>query len=251
MAEILITGSRGFIGTAVRNVINYPYDEIDLKLGTDHRDVKGRVGTLLFLSSWVKPNESVVLPTKYLENNLTALSQLIINNSFDKIIFPSSHTVYDKDGNLEPVSVYGLTKLAGEKLIRMYCKNCWILRLGNPYGENDTRSMFYDLAKCKLEKKKFPIYSNDVSRDYFPVTHIANIINNIFDGKIQSGIHNVGTGKMTIVSHFIKKICEKYEIEYEVVDSQEWVADSYIPTTNLLKTEVEDLEEEWRKYYLK
>ena len=150
MKEILITGSRGFIGTAIRKEIKIEYREVDLTLGMDHKDIIGRKGILVFLSSWVQPSESVVHPVKYLENNLTALSKIIMNNEFDGIIFPSSHAVYDKEGNLEPASVYGLTKLAGEKLIKIYYKNYWILRLGNPYGYGDNRSMFYHLAQCKL-----------------------------------------------------------------------------------------------------
>lgn len=252
MGSILITGSRGFIGTAIRKVIRYPYDEVDFVLGTDHKDIKDRTGTLIFLSSWVKPSESVIRPTKYLENNLVALSMIIENNSFDGIIFPSSHAVYDREGNLEPASVYGLTKLAGEKLIKMYCKNHWILRLGNPYGDNDNRSMFYELAQCKLQNKKIPIYSmNGVMRDYFYVDFVADIVNSILEGRIHPGIYNVGTGHGTVVSEFMKEVCERHGIQHEFVESQAGVPDGFVPLTRLLRAERRDLEQDWQTYYLK
>lgn len=249
MEDILITGSRGFVGSALRKVIKFPYDEIDLKLGTNHCDVKGGGGTLIFLSAWVEQNESLKCPTKYFENNLTSLSMIIENNSFSKIIFPSSSTVYDKDGNLEPISPYGLTKLASEKLIKMYFSQYWILRLMNPYGENDDRSVFHKLAECKKKKEKFPIFTkNGIMRDYFHVGHVANVINEILEGKIPSGIYNVGTGKGTTISSFMVGICEKHHIEYEFVESPGGLLEGFIPSDNLLRAEERDLEKEWEKY---
>ena len=98
MVKILITGSRGCVGSAVRKMMKYPYDEVDFVLGTDHKDVSGRTGTLIYLSSWSEQDESLRCPAKYIENNLTALSLLLTNNNFDRVIFPSSNSVYDGDG---------------------------------------------------------------------------------------------------------------------------------------------------------
>jgi nucleoside-diphosphate-sugar epimerase len=249
MNDILITGSRGFIGNIVRKTLTRPYDEVDLKLGTDHRDIVGRSGTLIYLSSWVHIDESVKLPVKYLENNLTALAQILTNNSFDKVIFPSSSTVYDGDGNLEPISVYGLTKLAGEKLVKMYCKKCWILRLATPYGPGDERSIFALLARSKEKKETFIIYNGfPIRRDYFHVAHVSWLINMILDGEVEPDIYNVGTGVATDVPRLMTDLCEKYDIDHKFVKAPEGTPPGYIPTTNLLRAPVLNLESEWQKY---
>jgi UDP-glucose 4-epimerase len=250
MNDILITGSRGFIGTAIRNAIKHPFDEVDLKDGKNHRYVSGRKGMLIHLSAWVQQNESFKNPAKYIENNLRDLALLIENNDFDCIIFPSTSCVYDRHGNLEPVSPYGLSKLAAEKLIRIYIKQHWILRFMNPYGEHDDRSIFYLLSQCKKQNKTFQIFtSQKVVRDYFPVTHIAEVVNQILEGGIPCGTYNVGSGIATEVAPLMERICQKHHIEYEHVESPNGLLDGFIPTDNFLKSEPQDLEQEWEKYY--
>jgi nucleoside-diphosphate-sugar epimerase len=251
MNEILITGSRGFIGTAIRNALKHPYDEVDLKIGSHHSCISGKKGTLIHLSAWVQQNESFKYPVKYIENNLRDLAFLIEKNSFDQIIFPSTSCVYDRYGNLEPVSPYGLSKLAAEKLIRIYFKQAWILRFMNPYGEHDDRSIFYLLSQCKKHNRTFQIFtSQKVVRDYFYVGHIASIINEILDGNLKCGTYNVGSGIGTEVAPLMGSICDQHGINYEHVESPEGLLDGYIPTENIIKAEYKDLIQEWERYYL-
>lgn len=246
---ITITGSRGFIGTAVRKDIKYPYSEVDYLIGKDHKDVIGRKGTLIFLSSWVDQGESLVNPAKYIQNNLTYLAMILVNNAWDQVIFPSSCMVYDKDGNLEPSSVYGFTKLAGEKLIKIYCKNYWILRIGNPYGPNDHRSVFCELARCKMTGDTFTIYNGRVIRDYFPVSHIADIVNNILDGFVTPGIYNVGSGNHVITSEYLKDFCRNHYIKHVVIDGTGMLASGYAAKEKLLSCEQKSItDEEWNLY---
>jgi nucleoside-diphosphate-sugar epimerase len=247
--NVVITGSRGFIGTTIRNNLEDAYEEFDLKLGSDHRDLVDRHGTLIYLSSWVKQNESIHRPVKYLENNLTALAQILTSNYFDRVIFPSSATVYDDEGNLEPNSVYGLTKLAGEKLIKMYCKEYWILRFANPVGAGDKRSIFWDLADSKINNKIFTIYNGrPIIRDYFHVSHISLVVNEILKGWWKPGIYNVGTGIATSCPEFLTSMCMKHDINYKLVEAPEDLLAGYVPTTNLLTAPKIDLEEVWLTY---
>lgn len=252
MSKILITGSRGFIGTAIRKTIKHPYEEADLKVSKSHhhKNIKGEKGTLIHLSAWVQQNESMKSPAKYIENNLLDLATIIENNSFDRIIFPSTSCVYDRFGKLEPVSPYGVSKLAAEKLVRIYFKRHWILRFMNPYGENDKRTIFYLLAECMRKNETFKIFtSSHVVRDYFPVTHISKVINDILDGSLMCGTYNVGSGVRTDVAEFMTYICNKYGIKYEYVESPNGLLDGYIPS-EMIACDPVDMEDEWVKYYL-
>jgi len=157
--------------------------------------------------------------------------------------------VYDKDGNLEPDSVYGVTKLAGEKLIKIYCKNYWILRIANPYGLNDRNSVFYKLAQCKLNDKVFTIYrGNGIRKDFFPVEHIAMIVNKIINNEIPSGIYNVGSGKGAIVTDLLQSLCAEHDIKHEYIDTPDGLSAGYIPFENLLASEPREIQKEWVNY---
>jgi nucleoside-diphosphate-sugar epimerase len=246
---ITLTGSSGFIGTAVRKDIKYPYNEVDCLIGKDHKDIVGKKGTLIFLSAWVDQGESFVNPVKYIQNNLTYFSMVLINNDFDEVIFSSSCMVYDKDGNLEPSSVYGLTKLAGEKLIKIYCDKYWILRIGNPYGPNDRRSVFCELARCKRTGDTFVIYGGKAIRDFFPVGHVADVINRILDGDIPPGIYNVCSGNPVVTSEYLKAFCETHNIRYTLMDGTGLLAPGYATKENVIACNQKEItEEEWKLY---
>lgn len=251
MNGILITGSRGCIGTALRKMLTIPYDEVDLSIGINHKDVINRTGTLIYLSSWSDQNESRNNPVKYLDNNLTGLAELLRNNFFDRVIFPSSNAVYGNGGLLEPDTVYGVTKLAGEHLVRVYCKNYWVLRLANVFGTNDYRSVFYHLANCKRTGTPFTIYrSLGMVRDYVSVDFVVDTICRILKGEVPVGIHNVGTGCGLDISTILEKICKEYKISYTFVDLPEGITNGHIPTDNLILGEQRDLVEEWGALYL-
>ncbi len=222
---------------------------MDFLLGKDHKDVIGRKGTLIFLSSFVDQGESMVNPAKYIQNNITYLAMVLTNNAFDEVIFPSSCMVYDKDGNLEPTSVYGFTKLAGEKLIKIYCKKYWLLRIGNPYGPNDHRSVFCELARCKTTGDTFVIYGGKVIRDYFPVKHIAIVINRILDGNILPGIYNVGSGNPVVTSEYLKTFCDTHDIKYKMIDGTGLLASGYASKEEMMVCGQKEItEEEWQLY---
>ncbi len=248
---ITITGSRGFIGTAIRETIKYPYVEVDYKIGKDHKDVIGRKGTLIFLSAWINQEESQINPAKYIQNNLTYLAMVLTNNDFDGVIFPSSCMVYDRDGNLEPRTIYGLTKLAGEKLVKIYARKYWILRIGNPYGPNDHRSVFCELARCKMTGDTFVIYGARIIRDYFPVAHIASTVNRILDGEVRPGIYNIGSGNPVVSSEYLKRFCIEHDIAHKFIDGTGLLASGYAAKENLLLCDQKEItEKEWNFCYL-
>lgn len=245
---ITLTGSRGFIGTHLRGFLSGSYEEFDLAIGKNHRDIVGRSGTLIHLSGWRKEDESYWHPEKYIDNNVRDLATLLTQNNFSRIIFPSSIAVYDERGELEPSSIYGLTKLMGEKLIKLYCPSYWILRIAHPYGRHDKMSVFYKLAQCKLTGEPFRLYSSFILRDYFPVTHIVSVIGDILNGRYPPSIYNVGSGREVYVFDFLKKLCDKHKIKYITVTSPIGTTPGFIPKENIIKCDQGDLEAAWLKY---
>ncbi len=98
-------------------------------------------------------------------NVLEAMRQ----NGVDKIIFPSSSTVYgdtppiaisETFGPTLPISLYGAGKLASESLISAYCHlfsmQAWIFRFGNVLGARMGHGVIFDFIH-KLRKNPYEL----------------------------------------------------------------------------------------------
>jgi len=246
--NITITGSRGFIGSNIVGFLQKPYREIDHTLGTDCRELFGQTGTLIHLAASISEGESYMNPRKYINNNIGSLAKILSDNKFDNVIFASSSAVYDINGRLEPRSIYGVTKLAGEHIIKNYAPNYWILRITNPFGPNDKKSVFAKLAECKKLNRIFTIYNNtSIEKDFFHVWHIGVVIESILDGTQPCGTHNVGSGVATNVYSLLTKLCDENEIRYTYIDQPDGLSSGYIPKDGLLSNK-EDIEKEWKNY---
>jgi nucleoside-diphosphate-sugar epimerase len=251
IGQLTITGSRGFIGTAITKIIDREYYEIDHSLGTDHKILREEKGILIHLSASVFESESYFKPVNYIQNNITDLANMLIKNKFNKVIFASSTAVYDQDGNINPSSIYGITKFAGEQIIKLYARNFWNLRITNPFGPNDKKSVFAKLAQCKKDGEVFHIYENkEATRDFFHVDHIADIVKDILAGNISPGTYNVGSGVATNVYKLLTKICRDHNIKHNFVGEPRGMSPGYIPNTNLLTKKDKRVENEWENYLL-
>ena len=191
-------------------------------------------------------------PDLYWKNNLNSTENILkVMDEIDanKLIFSSSASVYgtfnkqpvNEESLLEPVSVYGKTKLACENLIKDKCSNSHvdavIFRYFNLSGSHKER-LFFNTAKtseslmskiievAKGDHSEIIIYGKDhqtkdgtASRDYI---HIDDLISAHFSIiKIFNKIHgadvfNLGTGKETTVLELIEtfKDVNKIPIKY-------------------------------------
>jgi len=161
------------------------------------------------------PKTSFDDPVKDIFDNLPAfvhLLQIASELNIEKIVMVSSGgTVYGEpielpiceDHPTNPISPYGITKLATEKYAFMYNKLKGLpvvcVRPGNAYGEGQrpfTGQGFIAnvIASIMLEKQISILGENGTIRDYIHVSDMANgIIAALMYGKPNS-CYNVGTG---------------------------------------------------------
>jgi FlaA1/EpsC-like NDP-sugar epimerase len=105
----------------------------------------------------------------FIENNITKLEKLIkeANKYNVDIVFTST------DKAVEPISVYGATKMIGEALIRNY-ENGYVVRMGNILSS--TGSVIPVWENCIKEAKPIPITDERMTRyvieDYAAVDQI-------------------------------------------------------------------------------
>jgi len=170
---------------------------------------------------------SAITTNIYGTYNIIELARM---HDVDKVILASSAAVYGDTTKtpikethpLRPTNLYGVTKLAAEKLINAYYKNYGlstiILRIGNVYGVGlytYWENVIPKFVKQALTGQPLTIYGDGCqSRDFVHVWDVAQAIELALEaGKNVAGeVFNVGTGKpisVNFVADIISKIVKE------------------------------------------
>ena len=151
-----------------------------------------------------------------------------------KIIYASSMAVYADSENpepvaedyiLDPISPYGISKLAAEKYLLLLAKemgiSCTVLRYFNTYGIGQQYSPYVGVMTIfinrLLEGSSIQIFGDgEQRRDFIHVSDVvqANIL--AMEKDDQGHIFNIGTGIATSVNELADMVCEKIDPAAEI-----------------------------------
>jgi len=170
-------------------------------------------------------------PKSQFENNIRLTFQLldgIKENPPEKFVFTSSSTVYGEAkiiptsetySPLEPISIYGASKLSCESLICSYSHtygfNSLVFRLANIIGPYSTHGVIFDFFnKLKLDKKSLEILGDGKQeKSYVYVDDCVSAINfcikttqNPFE------IVNIRSNDATTVKTIAEKMAKKLRV---------------------------------------
>jgi UDP-glucose 4-epimerase len=267
----LVTGGAGFIGSHLvdallaeghraivldnfvsghRSNLSTAGDRLTVVDG-DVREIRrvaeaiGEVDGVVHLAALISGYDSLAAPDEYLRVNVDGLLRVIefaAERKAPRIVFASSSTVY---GNREgialaettpplPLTVYALTKLAGEHLLRLYgamrgFSHC-SLRLFNVYGPRQATDHPYANVTCKFSHAAanglpVKLYGDgEQSRDFVYVADVVRAFMAVLDGAEQE-IYNVGTGNTARINDLIAVLGEIVGSELEVESCPPWPND--------------------------
>lgn len=191
---------------------------------------KDKIDIVFHLAALVSIRSSIKSFYKDVENNLIGtvnLLQAMQSSKVKKIVFASSMAVYADSPNpapinesyrTEPISPYGISKLASEKYIINICNNIGvkpiILRYFNTYGTRQTLTPYVGVITIfinRLLRKKPPVIFGDGKqiRDFVSVEDIVNANIKAMYSEISGEIFNIGSGKGTSVNEIAELLCGK------------------------------------------
>lgn len=262
MKKYLVTGAAGFIGSAIaRKLISQGHEVwvIDnLRTGfkknvpsgatfieggcEDPKTIERLKGenfdAILHMAAQSSGEISFSDPVYDLRTNTESTLRLIefgLKNNCPRFIYASSMSVYgpvpDKpiaeDFVPQPLSFYGVGKLASEHYLRIYqAKGLQpsALRFFNVYGPNQNMSNLKQgmvsiyLAQLLKDDKIIVKGTNDRYRDFIFVDDVVNLtIQIIDDEKSFGGVYNLGTGVRTTVQELLDKLVKISGITKEIV----------------------------------
>lgn len=217
--KILITGDKGFIGTQISQFL---YDKKTGFTGIDKGDriPEDRFDIILHFGARTLIRNSLERPYEYFTDNEDFTMQILEKCRHDDsaIVFPTSGSVS------LPTNPYSLSKKNGEDWVNMYSKlygvRSHILKLFNIYGEGSRKGAVYLFSKAALDNKPATVYGDGTHRrDFVYVKDLVNYIYEIINGKISTGIHEIGTGIGTSIMELISIVervaHKKISLEYK------------------------------------
>lgn len=188
--NILLTGHRGFIGSALLNRLkkNNQVIGFDIKDGADqdllHCTFKEEFDLIIHLAGKSGVRESLSDPASYWMNNVEASRRLFERYEDTRILYASSSSAYEPD--LNP---YAASKFVLEELAERYC-NTLGMRFHTVYNDNCPReNMFFNrLRNGSLE------YVTRHYRDFIHLEDILDAIEILINNPQITGVIDIGTG---------------------------------------------------------
>ena len=228
--NILITGGSGHIGSRLLEtalelgyLVAAPrYDLPNMAEGKLDYD------TVIHLAAFVPKTEDDF--EQSVEVNLKGTMNLVRSlREGTKMVFISTCEVYgipvmdviDENHPLNPLTYYGMSKVAAENILRIYCKknniDLVILRLTNVYGPGETISRAIpNFIKSVMNNTDIIIFGDgEDKRDFIYIDDAVGYILAAIEA--ENGVYNIASGKSYSIRLVANKIIELSEKDLQIV----------------------------------
>lgn len=232
MQQVFITGSRGMLGKRLIEVIKQMHSKVKIienDVDLTKKDILEaylaslpKFDVVFHLAALVPVREVNEDPSRAFSINVGGTLNLLcgLHERATKVIFASSSHVYapkkgplKENDPLEPISLYGETKLIAENLIRSMSNSlswdCLIARIFSMHDDNQTGSFLRpNLERRMIEddlSAPFGVESGDSVRDFISARKVAELLARLAITEAK-GTVNIASGKPMTVASFAQSL---------------------------------------------
>lgn len=198
----------------------------------DYDDIVGAIeecDAVVHSAALVDVEESVRKPTLYLQNNTVGtatVAKACADLGVERVVYLSSAAVYgdpvelpiDEEHPLRPLSPYGLSKFAGEQVIRLYSSLYGLhyvtLRIFNAYGSGQRGGVVAEFVSRVKRGLPLIIHGDGTqTRDFIHVRDICAAVEKALETKNVNRGCNVGSGRATEIERLAELVARVAELE--------------------------------------
>lgn len=231
--KILVTGSRGFVGSATATLLKQegheviPYDLMDSWDIRDEGDLNTAVDKyaperILHLAAIARFSEADANPKLAYETNVVGTKNVakLAGKYHIPLVYASTGSVYMPIEKDPPVSeefqvrgnsVYGVTKALGEKYVEEYASAYIILRYAHLYGKEKRHHGLIGGFLQRIERGLVPtLYGGRQSNDFTYIADVAraNLLALTAPWDAWNNAYNIGTGEELSAEDAGRLVCE-------------------------------------------
>lgn len=228
--KILITGCHGFVG---KHMDKIPHVCYDLQSGQDILDkytletvmANEHVDTVIHMAALAGVHKSLLFPEDYIATNIQGTINVIEackRHNVKHLIFFSSSSVYGQglpplkeDDKLEPISPYGITKLAGELLVKSSGVPYTIIRPFSLYGDLGRKDqIFYKWINEIKAKQGITLFGDGTAkRGFTNVYDLVDAVNLILKRGAENEIYNIGGNEVVTMNQIVAMLQQNFDFK--------------------------------------
>ncbi|MBP8707392.1 MAG: SDR family oxidoreductase [Caldisericia bacterium] len=224
-----VTGANGVLGKIITKKLS--------ALGYEYVPFSGDIRNINDVANWVDNNNfdsvihlAAIVPPSEVKNDLIKAFEVNCigtKNLVDALnaksqkpwlfyastchVYKSSNKPLSEDDPIEPISEYGLTKYAGEVLIRKNYDNACIGRIFSIYHKTQKPPFLYPTMLQRLQNedltKEFELYGAESIRDFSNAEDVADIIIKLMERKVV-GTYNIASGNGVKIRDFVQSLTD-------------------------------------------
>lgn len=230
---ILITGNKGFVGLHM-DIPHVGYDLVD---GFDILNnyqletcfANNHIDTVIHLAAYAGVSKSLLFPEDYFKTNIQGTQNVIDackRHNVKHLIFFSSSSVYG-NGNpplketdeLNPISPYGISKVAGELLVRSSGVPYTIIRPFSLYGDKGRKDqIFYKWLNQIKGKGEITLFGDGTAkRGFTNVYDLVDAVKLVLERGAENETYNIGGDEVIAMEEVIGKLKENFDFKINLL----------------------------------